>query len=461
MINTHATTNFNKRASELVQKLVIQQEEVSSQPQNLKGSEAEIYTLDWSDKFINPNEGLCRNVNILTKEYSDIFFIKNGERIGFEGEEYQTLVKLSNSIYKTSEINKRVTNKFVETELFSWILNVHLNSKITIEFCDFLEDQVKEVCDTWTVAFKVLYLRIPCKITIGDTWIDYTIKDQIEEYIIQKGETDPKEIEAIRNNYGNTVYTACKVENCSRERAVELAYEKCALSIDILKCFSPTVSFPKIPLQFDIDSRTKKNEKNLTFVFKETFFNNMTLNLTPSAGAAFDFPQELITPIQFHIFQTLNKSSIISNELKEVVRMNIKKFGAALSNENLYERIVLLSSIWDSIFVKNENEPVQYTITQYGPKIISNSVNDRKQIKKIIKKMYACRSAYLHRANESEFENKELANFQLFTLQMLSALAHLSFFYMSTANVIELIDEELENAFDINNYVKEIPINQY
>ncbi len=461
MINTHAITNFNKRASELVQKLVIQQEEEeSSKPQILKGSDAEIYTLDWSDKFINPNEGICRNVNVLTKEYSDIFFIKNGEQIGFEGVEFQNFVKLSNSIYKTSEISKRVTNTFVESELFTWILNVHSNSKITKEFCDFLEERVKEVCDTWTVAFKVLYLRIPSKITIGDTWIDYTRKDQIEEYIIRKGEIDPKEIEAIRNNYGNTVYVACKVENCSRERAVELAFEKCALSVDILKCFSPTVTIPKIPLQFDIDSRTRKNEKNSTFVFKEAFFNNMTLTLTPSAGAAFEFPQELITPMQHHIFQTLNNSRIESNELKEVVRMNVKKFAAALSNENLYERIVLLSSIWDSIFVKNENEPVQYTITQYGPKIISNIVSDRKQIKKIIKKMYACRSAYLHRANESEFDIKELANFQFFTIQMLSALAHLSFFYSTTADVIELIDEELESAFDINNYVKEIPINQ-
>lgn len=458
MINSNARANFNKRASELVEKLVIQLEEVS-QPQNMTGSDAEIYALDWSDKIVEPLEGISRNLNMLTGEYSDIFFTKNKKRIGFEGEIYSDFIKLSKSIYRTSELNKKVTNKFIESELFNWILDVHINSIIKQEFCDFLEDKVNDVCDTWTVAFKVLYLRIPCKIIIGDTWIDYTRKNEIEEHIIRKGEIDSKDIEATRNIFGNTVYVACEIKNCSRDRAIDLAYEKCALSVDILKCFSPTVTIPKIPLQFDIDSRTKKNEKNFTFVFKETFFNDLTVTLTPSAGAAFEFPKEFIIPLHSHIFQTLNNSKTKSNELKDVVRMNVKKYAAALSNENLYERIVLLASIWDSIFVKNENEPVQYTITQYGPKVISNNVNDRKQIKKLIKKMYACRSAYIHRANESEFENEELANFQFFTLQMLSALAHLSFFYSTTADVIELIDEEIEAAFDINNYVKEIPIN--
>ncbi len=41
---------------------------------------------------------------------------------------------------------------------------------------------------------------------------------------------------------------------------------------------------------------------------------------------------------------------------------------------------------------------------------------------------------------------------------MLSALVYLSFFYSSTIEVIELIDEDLEAAFDIENYVREIPI---
>lgn len=458
MINSNARIALNKRATELVEKLITCAEEVTN-TQNLTGSDGEIYAQDWSDKIIEPLEGVSRNINMLTKECSDIFFIKNKKKIGFEGKTYNDFIKLSKSIYRTFELNKRVTNKFVESELFNWILDVHTNLIIKQEFCSFLEDKVNDVCDNWTVAFKVLYLSIPCKITIGDTWIDYTRKTEIEEHIIHIGENDLKEIEATRNIFGNVVYVACEIENCSRDRAIDLAYEKCALSIDILKCFSPTVSIPNLPLQFDIDSKTKKNEKNFTFVFKETFFNDLTVTLTPSAGATFEFPKEFIIPLHSHIFQTINNSKTKSNELKDVVRMNIKKYAAALSNDNLYERIVLLASIWDSIFVKNETDPVQYTITQYGPKVISNNVNDRKKIKKLIKKMYACRSAYIHRAKETKFENEELANFQFFTLQMLSALAHLSFFYSTTANVIELIDEEIEAAFDINNYVKEIPIN--
>lgn len=457
MINSNARAAFNKRASELVEKLVVH-DEIPSQPQKPTGSDAEIYAHDWSDKFPSSFESISRNTNVLTGESSDIFFSKEGKRTGLVEENYFEYVKLAKTIHRIQEINKRVTNSLVETKLFDWILQVHQSSYIKQEFCDFLTDEISEACDTWTVAFKVLYLRIPRKITIGDTWIDYTRKEEIEAHIVRKGEKDPKENEATRNIFGNTVYAACKIENCSRDRAVDLAYEKCALSIDILKCFSPTVRMPKIPLQFDIDSRTKKNEKNFTFVFKDTFFDDLTVSVAPSAGKAFNFPEAFIIPIHAHIFQTLNDSKTKSNELKDVVRMNIKKYAAALSNENLYERIVQLSSIWDSIFIKNENEPVQFTISRYGPKIVSNIVEERKKVKKLIKKMYACRSAYIHRANESDFEDSELSDFQFYTLQMLSALVHLSFFYSSTVEVIDLIDEDLEAAFDIKNYVREIPI---
>ncbi len=458
MINSNARTVFNTRASELVEKLIIHAEEPST-PQNLSGSDAEIYAQDWSDKFPSTFEGISRNMNGLTGEYTDIFFSKSQEITGFEGDSYFEFIKLAKSIHRSSKINKRVTNSFIEKELFNWIFAVHESSIIKQEFCDFVEDKVNEVCDSWTVAFKVLYLRIPCKITIGDTWVDYTRKEEIEEHILRKGEIDPKDIEATRNIFGNTVYVACKIDDSSKDRAIDLAYEKCSLSIDILKCFSPTVRMPKIPLQFDIDSRTKKNEKNFTFVFKDTFFNDLTVNLAPSAGAAFNFPEAFITPIHSHIFQTLNNSKIKSNELKDVVRMNIKKYAAALSNENLYERIVQLASIWDSIFINNENEPVQFTISRYGPKIVSNKIDERKKIKKLIKKMYGCRSAYIHRASESEYDDSELSDFQFYTLQMLSALVHLSFFYSNTTEVIELIDEDLEAAFDIKNYVREVPIN--
>lgn len=441
----------------MVEKLITYAEEASN-PQHITGSDGEIYAHDWSDKFPVDFEGISRNMNGLTGEYSDIFFPKNKKRTGFEGDSYTDFVKLAKSIHRTSEINKKVTNSFIEIELFNWIFAVHESSIIKQEFCDFIEDKINEVCDTWTVAFKVLYLRIPSKITIGDTWIDYTRKEEIEEHIVRKGDKDPKNIEATRNIFGNTVYVSCKIEDSSRDRAIDLAYEKCSLSIDILKCFGPTVRMPKIPLQFDIDSRTKKNEKNFTFVFKDEFFNDLTVNLTPSAGTAFNFPKAFITTIHAHIFQTLNNSKIKSNELKDVVRMNVKKYAAALSNENLYERIVQLASIWDSIFINNENEPVQFTISRYGPKIVSINVAEHKKIKKLIKKMYGCRSAYLHRASESEYDESELSDFQFYTLQMLSALVHLSFFYSSSTEVIELIDEDLEAAFNIKNYVREVPI---
>ncbi len=455
MINENAQNTFNRRAIELIEVLVKKNIE-TTQNHKGEGSDAEIYAMDWSDKIDNSQSVISRSFNQLTMEVSNIFLKKKGQEIGFEGASYIQFVKLAKSIYKVPEINKKVNHSFIEAELFNWIINVEESAKIEKEFCTFLEDQIDAICDTWTVAFKVLYLRIPFKISIGETWLDYTRKDDIENYILQKGETDEKEIEASRSIYGNTVYVACKIDNCSRQRAIELAFDKCALSIDILKSFSPTIEMPNVPLQFDIDSRTTKNEKNFTYVFKETFFDKLTINLAPSAGQALVVHQDLVNHIHSHIFQKLDLSSSKPNELREVVKMNVKRFSIALSNDNLYERIVQIASIWDSIFLNNENEPVLFTISRYGPKIVCSSVSERIKVKKLIKKMYGFRSAYIHRAVQSKMEFEDLAEFQIYTKIMLSTLTHLSFFYASTSELMELIDTELEAAFNISNYIKDI-----
>jgi hypothetical protein len=457
MINENAQISFNKRAIELVEKLIKKKLE-TTYSQKGEGSDAEIYAMDWSDKFDHSQPTVSRSMNGLTMECSDIFLTNKEHEIGFEGESYTQFIKLSKSVHKAPEIYKRVNHSFVETELFKWIVKVEEAAKIEKDFCAYLEDKITDISDTWTVAFKVLYLRITCKIQIGDTWLDYTRKDEIEDHIIQKGETDEKQIQESRNLYGNTVYVACKIENCSRERAIELALDKCSLSIDILKTFSPTIEFPNVPLQFDIDSRTTKNAKNFTYVFKETFFDNLTINLAPSAGQPLVFHQDFVEHLHSHIFQKLDNYDSKTNELRDVVKMNVKRFSIALSNQNLYERIVQIASIWDSIFLSNENEPVLFTISRYGPKIVSISVSDRKKVKKLIKTMYGFRSAYIHRAVQSKMEMKDLADFQIYTKILLSALTHLSFSYSSTTEILKIIDDDLESAFNITSHLRDIPI---
>lgn len=455
MINENAQVAFNKKAIELVEKLIKKNLE-PSYSQKGKGSDAEVYAIDWSEKFDSSQPTISRSMNRLTMKSSDIFLKNKEYEIGFEGEPYSEFINLSKSVHRASGIHKKVNKSLVETELFNWIINVKETAKIEEEFCTYLEGKINEICDNWTVAFKVLYLSIPCKIRIGATWLDYTRKDEIEEHIIQKEETNEKEIQASRDLYGNTVYIACKIENCSHDRAIELAFNKCSLSIDILKCFSPTVEIPNIPLQFNIDSRTTKNEKNFTYVFKETFFDNLSVNLAPSAGHPLALPQDVIKHIHSHIFQKLDNSK--SNELRDVVKMNIQRFSIALSNDNLYERIVQIASIWDSIFLGNENEPVLYTISRYGPKIVSISVAERKRVKKLIKKMYGYRSAYIHRAVQSKMELNDLAEFQIYTKTLLSLLTQMSFFYSTMNEVMQIIDDDIESAFNITNYIKDLPI---
>jgi hypothetical protein len=72
--------------------------------------------------------------------------------------------------------------------------------------------------------------------------------------------------------------------------------------------------------------------------------------------------------------------------------------------------------------------------------------------------MYGFRSAYIHRAVQSKMEMKDLADFQIYTKILLSALTHLSFSYSSTTEILKIIDDDLESAFNITSHLRDIPI---
>ncbi len=82
MINSNARAATYKRASELVEKLVLH-DETLLQPQKTTGSDAEIYSHDCSDKFSSSFGSISRNTNVFTNESSDIFFSKEGKRTCF------------------------------------------------------------------------------------------------------------------------------------------------------------------------------------------------------------------------------------------------------------------------------------------------------------------------------------------------------------------------------------------
>ena len=71
----------------------------------------------------------------------------------------------------------------------------------------------------------------------------------------------------------------------------------------------------------------------------------------------------------------------------------------------------MLSAL-ESIFLKNENEPIQQNLAERIAFFISNNIDERKNIVRNIKDVYGIRSKYLHHGHSSS-ELESISKFML------------------------------------------------
>lgn len=76
------------------------------------------------------------------------------------------------------------------------------------------------------------------------------------------------------------------------------------------------------------------------------------------------------------------------------------------------EKVIYMLSALESIFLKNENEPIQQNLAERIAFFISSNIDERKNIVRNIKDVYGIRSKYLHHGHSSS-ELESISKFML------------------------------------------------
>ncbi len=94
------------------------------------------------------------------------------------------------------------------------------------------------------------------------------------------------------------------------------------------------------------------------------------------------------------------------------------------------------------------------SLCTYGPKLIFQKIEDRKEIVKIFKNLYSTRSSYVHHSKYNKFEMEELKRLQIGLSIMLSNLIKLGEKYKTKDILIEAIDLEIDKSFNLEEEMK-------
>ncbi len=423
-----------------------------NKPSIIKGSAKEKKVDDWTHKVV---DAPVRTSNVLiTGERVDWKECYEGKCYGFDKVLYPEFLKLVKTVEREKTINSIVSHKFLLSKSFDWFVKAYKDKEYSINYTDFIVNEIENSVQEYLIQFPVLYLEIEGNINIGKTKIGYYTKENLEQlekqYLFRYPDRkDDNTYKVIKKHLQGEVFIAYVVK-AEKRKAKQIAFEECSLAIDALKLCSITTEIPNYKISFDIDSRTKENLSNKV-IYSE---------ISKPDALIFDFfrkPNEYkIDKKEWQLMQRrqlkdfhefLLKKDEISSELSRLIVNSIKKYASAISNFNLHQRVVDLFTIMESLLLKDDNSPIIDSLCKYGSKLVFKKIEDRKYAITLLKKMYSIRSAMVHHAKRKEIDLIELKRLQLIVIILLTQLIKKLDTHSTKNSILLEIDEQILKAY--------------
>lgn len=429
---------LDREAFRLIEFICEKEEAIKQESAELKGSLGEMNTIDISAQIIGPSTSSTCDVFDQEIEKWKKF---NNTLIGFNKVNYTYYKKFIDCILKDKTISTLVSYSFIDKYTFDWFVKSYKEKKCVCDFTTYIMELINDSIKEWETKFLLLYINIEKPIKIGSVEINYFPKDCFS--FLEN--SDANALKILREKYVGRVYAKCVVR-AEKEKAIEIGRELCLQAIDVLKICSPTLRFPQLEINFDIDMRAKmvqSSEIFISFPNSEEVTITQINNVIPFLVGNHEFEIMKINNLEVYNNFLLSNSGRTSTELESLLFNSIRRFGNAISNENKHQRVVELFTIMESLLLPNTNSPIIDSLTKYCPKIITKNVTDRNHITDLIKNMYGIRSGLIHHAKENKLSMKDLSNLQLIVNSLICNLIVKTNNYQEKKDILNEIDEAI------------------
>lgn len=415
------------------------------------GSLAHEIAIDWTDKMVDTPTIICNTFLGKTISVTECY---KGKCIGLNETNFIELQKLVNTIYNDKEISSKISIGFIEKKVLDWLLKTFKSKKADIDLSTFILDQMLNSIELLKIHFSIPFLAIGKPFQIGVVKFEFFTKEyfekQITQFEINNPGKDENPFKELRSSYQGRVYATSIVE-AEREKAKDIALEHCSLAVDVLKMCSDTTDVPPMKLSFDIDSRIRENGQNEIIITRpNTTSDSFTTNISHPSNHYKIYSEEWNRMMarqimDFHEFLLgLPKEK---SELEQLIINGIKRYGNAISNSNLHQRIVELFTILESLLLLDKNSQIIESVCKYCSKLVFKEARDRKDLISLLKTMYEVRSSLIHHAKESNFDMDNLRKLQYSVIMLLLSLIQKTNAHKNKDSLLQEIDEAILNAY--------------
>jgi hypothetical protein len=347
------------------------------------------------------------------------FFSFEKKRYGLVDSAHEELVKLAEAIQRLPTFREKLSQKFVEESMFSWI-EKNFSKKITKKpFIDMLVEDASDVVEPITISVPIANTIVEVPFRFCGALIKNLTKSMVDKMaesgqsiVDEKNRTNFENfVEDFRGKYQGYAVIELDLE-CEPDYANEFSLSTVSKITDLLGIYSGAVLIADVKCV----SRAKGTENIAQFTtirMGRSGSLNVTKGILDLASAKNWFISKADLDAYVECGLEVISEIVIKDKATDfestVLNMALLYSKSAFTSDPL-EKLVYMLSALEATLLRNENEPIQQNIAERMALFISNELENRKEIIKNLKNVYGLRSRYLHHGHSSS-ELGELSKF--------------------------------------------------
>jgi hypothetical protein len=410
LLHKDAQKNFNEKALSLL-------------PLLKKGRVPE-FTNSRLDPEVTPNIQKVVNFPDDVEELSFIHLDKNGEEnaktfiqeknlIGFYGEDYKNFIRLCEAIHKNKSLNKITSFETLKDIIFKWF-ELKFNHKEKTDLTTFLLEKVNHLVEELEVLIPIPFMRISLDFDFGKIRFKTLKRSFIDSINLP---TNKKE-----NLIGQTVASIKLL--AEPQRAIEIASQEAEKAVSLFRFFCSSNFNLRNPSFLGLSEEISPKQENY-LIANENKITSIHYGIKGNDPSFFYVHNQDLELFKQCEWENLEKLLVLEklNEFQEDLLNALLIYSKNAIEKDVSLKLIYVLIAIESMLLKDKSEPIQNNIGERMALFIGQSLEEKKEIVSLVKKIYDFRSSFLHHGQQVSIDqSKEIESFLLYAWETLRGL---------------------------------------
>ncbi len=402
-LHPDAVANFNEKANSLLSELAPASPRTPPTPPFRSNRFVAAHITD-SDILGEIRIGLVDGVGAEVGKH----FIHDSRIIGLEGEAYKRFIEISEGLHRTKELRDKLSTDLIAELIFDWMRQRYQNATNMSMVEHVLQNALRAIQDQ-EIWIPIAELHIQSDFRIGKVILKPITSGMFDRWVEDANRVEPQHREKLQELLERErkklqgVAAATITLNAEPERARQLAFEETEDAIALLRFFSAANQFPELVSYCTVLG--KENQQTTTHLIirngKLLGTNSRVVDRAPSEWTISDSDVALFNNVGLEALSRVLCSDDRSPYQQRLLDALLLYSRSCLAKE-LPDKLIYLLVPLESIFLRNETEPVQQTISERMAFFMADGAGERRRIIETVKGAYALRSSFLHHGKRLE-----------------------------------------------------------